>query len=110
MDKLTKGIIIGLIIGLVLGLVIGGVVGYFLHNNMNRNFTQGRGNFQIDENTKNEITSFFETNTDMNTISSYCEQNRVNCLYYCRSINPNHEICKELGNYTLGPGGRQWNQ
>lgn len=94
MEKLTKGIIIGLVIGLALGAI----AGYFLHSNLNSNFIQGRGNFQIDENTKNEITSFFDSNPDSNEINSYCEQNRMYCAYYCRNINPDHEICSQFQN------------
>jgi len=104
-DRLMKGAIIGLIAGLILG----GIIGYISHNILSRNFI-GRGNFnfQIDEQTKNEITSFFESASDINEINSYCGQNRVNCAYYCRDINPNHEICKQILNFTR-PIGRQWN-
>lgn len=92
MDKLTKGIIIGL----AAGLILGGIIGYILHNNINRNFILRGGNFQIDEQTKQQITSFFEGTSDMNEINSYCDQNRMYCLYYCREINPNHEICSQI--------------
>ena len=99
MDKVTKDVIIGLIIG----LVIGGTVGYFMHNIINnRNFTQGKGNFQIDETTQNEITSFFSSEPDVNTINTYCGQNRMYCAYYCRNINPNHEICSQYSNMSRG--------
>lgn len=91
--------------GLITGLIIGGVGGYALHNSIGRSFIQGRGNFQIDEETKTKITSFFDSTSNMDEIKSYCEQNRMYCAYYCRNINPNHEICKELGNYT-GQGGK----
>lgn len=89
-----------LIIGLIMGLVIGGAAGYFISNNLHRFNFLGRGSLQIDDKTKNEITSFFESTSDINTINSYCAQNRMNCLYYCRNINPNHEICQNLMNYT----------
>jgi hypothetical protein len=100
----------GIIIGLTAGLILGGVAGYLLHNNINRSFMQRGGNFQINEETKNSIISFFESTSDMNEINSYCEQNRINCLYYCMNINPNHEICKMLTNYTSRQGGQPWNQ
>jgi hypothetical protein len=98
----------GIIIGLIIGLIIGGISGYFVHNSINRGFIQGRGNSQIDENTKNEITSFFDSTSNTSEINSYCEQNIMNCMYYCRSINPNNEICKEIMNSSR-MGGRQWN-
>lgn len=102
MNKLTKGMIIGLVIGLILG----GIAGYILHNNINRNFIQGRGSFQINEAQINEVTSFFESTSDINELRTYCENNRANCFYYCRNINPSHEICKEIINSSGMPGGR----
>ena len=99
-----------LVVGLVIGLIIGGVGGYIITNNFHRAGFQGRGNFQINEETKNKISSFFENKSDMNEIKSYCDQNRMYCVYYCTNINQNHEICTELGNYTRMTGGRQWSQ
>lgn len=83
-------------IGLVIGIVLGGIGGYLVANNIHRIAFPGRGNFQIDENTKNQITSFFQGTSDINEIRSYCDQNRMNCFYYCREINPEHEICSEI--------------
>ena len=105
MEKLKKGIMVGLISGLILGAL----AGYLLHNTINRgannNFPQGRGNFQIDEKTKNEITSFFQSTSDINQINTYCEQNRMYCFYYCKSINPSDEICSQIINPNQ-TGGR----
>jgi len=99
MNKLIKGIIVGLIIGLVLGCL----AGYFMHNITNtRNFTQGRGNLKIDENTQNEITSFFNSDPNTDAINTYCGQNRMYCAYYCRNINPSHEICSQYPNISRG--------
>jgi len=103
MNKLTKGIIIGLI----LGLIIGALSRYIVHNVINRNFIPGRGNFQIDENAKTEITAFFDSTSDMTEINSYCNQNRMYCSYYCRSINPVNEICNQIMNSSQ-MGGRKW--
>ncbi|MFA5993000.1 MAG: hypothetical protein WC796_04810 [Candidatus Pacearchaeota archaeon] len=101
MEKLTKGIIIGLIVGLIIGIV----VGYFLHGLINRSMS-GRGNFQgnfqIDDNTKNEITSFFDSNPDTATITSYCQQNKENCVYYCSNINRNSPVCSSILNMSRG--------
>ncbi len=102
MDKLIKGLIIGIIIG----LVFGGGAGYLFHNNISRNFIQNKNNFQIDENTKNKIISFFDNTTDINSINSYCNQNMNYCLYYCRTINPNHEICANLINNSMRQRGK----
>jgi len=105
-SNLTKGLIIGLIIGLILG----GLAGYLISNNFHKNNFSGRGNFQgnfqIDEQTKNDIVSFFDSTNDTNEINSYCEQNRMYCAYYCRSINPDNGACKNLMNATMGGWSR----
>lgn len=100
-----KSITIYLIIGLVIGLVIGGAAGYVIVNNMHKNNFPQRGNFQIDDATKNQITSFFDSTSDINQINSYCGQNRTYCFYYCRNINPDNEACKSIINSTF-TGGR----
>ena len=96
MDKQTKGIIIGLVIGLVLGAV----AGYILHNYIGRNFNLGRGSFQqLTQSQIDELNSFFATNPDATSVDSYCQQNRMNCIYYCRTINPSNEMCGQMMNY-----------
>lgn len=97
-----------LIVGLVIGLIIGGIAGYLIANNIHGTGI-GKGNFQINEETKTSIISFFENTSDMNEINAYCEQNRNYCFYYCMNINPNHDICSELMN-PQNLGGQPWNQ
>lgn len=102
-----------LIIGILIGLVIGVIIGYFSYglinkpNNFSNNRFSGGNNFQIDENTKQEIISFFDSTEDINEINSYCEENRMNCVYYCGNVNSEHEICSSLeriiGNRSRSP-------
>ena len=101
MKDLKKGILIGIIIGLIIG-VVGGYFIYtdLIHGGTSRNFPGGRGNFQISDASKAEVTSFFENTTDINSINSYCQQNRMNCAYYCRTINPSNEACSSIMNFT----------
>ncbi len=108
-------LVIGLIIGLIVGLAAGGFGGYLLFGKMNKpnqNFMRNT-NFQLDESAKQQTALFFNSTEDINEISSYCQQNRANCFYYCREINPQHKICSEpsipntlnrRGNFS---GGRQ---
>ena len=90
-----------LVIGLLIGILIGGIGGYFVSNTLNKsnsNFV-GQGNFQgfqIDDTTKQEIISFFENSENVSEINSYCEQNRMNCFYYCTEINSEHEVCNDI--------------
>ena len=95
MEKLKRGIIIGLVIGLISGLVIGIFAGFVIRNNSNRNGVSQK-DFQINDDAKNEVTSLFENSLDIAEINSYCEQNRMGCVYYCRSINPNNEMCNQM--------------
>jgi len=90
-------IVIWFIVGIVIGLVIGGAGGYFYANKSPRNFGNFN-NFQINEQSKAEVISLFEGNSNNANLTSYCQQNRMNCDYYCRSINPNNEACKEIMN------------
>lgn len=60
-----------------------------------------RGNFpqmQLTDEQIQSVTSFFESTTDINEITDYCDnqENRMLCFYYCRTINPDHEICSQL--------------
>lgn len=84
-----------LITGIIIGLILGGIGGFIISNNLYKRDFRG-GNLQISEETKNSIISFFESTSDTNEINSYCEQNRNYCFYYCREINPEHEICSQI--------------
>lgn len=97
MNKQTKEIIIGLIIGLILGIIIG----YFIHNSIARNFLNIK-NFQLSESQINEIKSFFDSNPSQEEINNYCNTNRMNCMYYCRTINPDDEFCNSLNLTKFG--------
>lgn len=103
MNKLIVGLLIGIIIGWIGGYLISGVI-----NKPNPDFQRGNfQGFQIDDTTKQEIVSFFENTNDINEITSYCEQNRMNCFYYCSEVNSEHEVCDELimPNNNFSQGG-----
>jgi hypothetical protein len=101
---MANKILIGLIVGLIIGLIIGGAISYLIFNGQ-RGPRGNFNNFQLNETQINELTSFFNSNHTSGEINSYCEQNRMNCMYYCKNINQNNEICK---NMTMPPGGQQW--
>ena len=89
-----------LIVGIIIGLVIGGSATYLILNNFrNHSFAKG-GNFNLDENTKNQITSFFESSPSQTQLDDYCNQNRMYCIYYCRQVNPSSELCAGILNST----------
>jgi len=98
-----------LIIGLVIGILTGGIGGYLISGSIKKAPNQERfTDFQIDENAKQEIISYFENN-GFNEINSYCEQNRKNCFYYCTEVNQEHEVCDGIiasGSWS-GPGGQR---
>ena len=120
---MKKGIIV-LIVFIVLLLIAASVgaslyfAGYF---NKTSQRPRGQGNFQqLTQVQIDEITSYFQSTTDINAISTYCNdtQNRMSCFYYCRNIEPTNAYCTQLGNmtrrngnysrdnnYSRGPGG-----
>lgn len=73
--------------------------------NMDR-FGEGRNfneSLEINEEIQSEIISFFESTNNLDEIIQYCEDNKMYCMYYCREINPEHNVCDEMGIPTL-PG------
>jgi len=91
---MANKILTGLTIGLVIGLIVGGAASYFIFNN--RGFPGRNARFNLNESQINETTSFFNSNHTSGEIDSYCQQNRMNCVYYCKNINQNEEICKNM--------------
>jgi hypothetical protein len=98
---MKKSIKITIIIISVL-IVVGGAVfgtlyftGFFSHRG---NFP--RGNFQLNQTQINDINSFFSSNPSLSDVQTYCSTNRGSCFYYCRTINPDDEICSQIMNYT----------
>ncbi len=63
----------------------------FFHKN-----TRGFQNLQLTDAQKQSVTSFFDSTTDTAKITDYCNQNRMECFYYCRTINPSNSYCSEL--------------
>jgi hypothetical protein len=98
MKKSLKIIVLIISILIVVGGIVFGTLyftGFFVHNG---NFP--RRNFQLNETQINDINSFFSSNPSLSEMQTYCSDNRGSCFYYCRSINPNSEICSQIANYT----------
>ena len=84
-----------IITGLFIGVILLGIAGCTSSKPDRPDFTE-RDNFQIDEETKSQILSFFEETSDLDEINSYCEENMMHCGYYCMEINPDYEICNQI--------------
>jgi hypothetical protein len=106
------------IIFFVMALAIIGIIGGYFYSkgnldrqlgfDQNRKATPGPNdsdgfreqseNFQLDETKIAEIVSFFDSTSDMEEIGEYCSQEdkSMSCFYYCREINPSHEICSQI--------------
>ncbi|HJX50332.1 MAG TPA: hypothetical protein VJ438_02625 [Candidatus Nanoarchaeia archaeon] len=88
-------LLIGVVIVLLLSNLFFGYM-FFFHNNRT-NFNRGEfPQMQLTDEQIQSVTSFFEDNFDTNEITDYCNNNRMECFYYCRTINPDHEICSQL--------------
>lgn len=93
--KNTNTLVIVVLILLVISNLFFGYMFFFHKNGPNFN----RGDFpqmQLTDEQIQSVTSFFENTSDTNEITDYCNNNRMECFYYCRTINPDHEICSQL--------------
>ncbi len=94
--KNTNTILIIAVVVLLMSNLFFGYMFFFHKNVPGPGF---RGNFQQMQLTDEQIqsvTSFFENTPDINEITDHCNNNRMECFYYCRNINPNHEYCSQL--------------
>jgi hypothetical protein len=134
--KKSNTVLIIIISAVILLTILGITVGYFYfqrHSENNQN-PSGRGNFpfnesgrmprnfssngsreppqnfQLNESQISETMSFFSGGASLDEMRSYCTDNRVNCMYYCRNVGFNSSICGEMMNDTRGRGGQGWNQ
>ena len=121
--KSSRPLVIGVVVAVVIIILAGAGVFAYYHFWNNKPRFQPR-NFQLTPEQISDVTSFFSANPTAESIQSYCVQNRANCFYYCRTINPTNDYCAQLvnqtrpgnftrgnysrGNYTRGayPGGQ----
>nr|MBA4405627.1 hypothetical protein [Nanoarchaeum sp.] len=71
------------------------VGGFFVFKDKPKDFGE-RPDFDLDNQTKAEITYFFEVTPDLTEVEVYCENNRNYCAFYCMEVNRTHEVCNNL--------------
>jgi hypothetical protein len=84
------------IIGIVIVAVV--ILAVFLIPRLGvRRFFFGfpRGNFTLNESKINEVSVVFENGTSED-VTEYCNEHRIECGYYCRNVNPEHEYCSNF--------------
>ena len=89
------------IIIVILAIVIIGLVGYiFISNQRGEDFRQppfrNMQNFSLTDEIKNSTIEYFDSSPSLEDARAYCVENRMNCFYYCRELNSEHEICDEM--------------
>ena len=94
----SNTLLIGAVIVLLISNLFFGYMFFFHNNRLGSGF---KGNFpqmQLSDEQIQSITSFFESTTNIDDITSYCnnQENRMLCFYYCREINSSHEYCYQL--------------
>src|SRR4030043_2458969 len=91
--KNTNTLLIVIVILLLISNLFFGYM-FFFHKNTPdfRGFQQ----MQLTDSQIKSVTSFFESTSDINKITDYCNSNRAECFYYCRQVNPNHDFCSQL--------------
>lgn len=58
---------------------------------------QGRmPQIQLSDDEINAIESFFNSNPSAEEITDYCNNNRMNCAYYCMNIDQNNDFCSQM--------------
>jgi len=70
--------------------------GYLLLKPRHGSDFRGFQQMQLTDEQIDNIKTFFQNTQDLNEIKTYCDTNRMECFYYCRNINPSHEICSQL--------------
>ncbi len=45
-----------------------------------------------------EMSAVF-VNLDSEQLNEYCQEKRMECGYYCRMVNPEHEFCENINNF-----------
>ena len=90
------------ILGIIIGLVVGGVMGSLYGSKFHRGNFGNLNNIQISEESQSEVTIFFESNPDQATLDAYCQNNMNSCMYYCRELNRNNELCSQILNMSKG--------
>lgn len=93
MKKNSNLILIVLVVVLLMSNLF---FGYMLFFHKSRPNFQGFQNIQLTDEQKQSVTSFFSSTTDTTKMTDYCSQNRMECFYYCRNINPNNTFCSQL--------------
>jgi hypothetical protein len=94
MNKKVIVIIAVVIIAVVVSalfLVRGGPMRWFFMGNF------PRGNFTLNQSSIDEVSGVFENAQTQEDVTSYCANHRIECGYYCRNVNPSHEMCSLVG-------------
>lgn len=98
--KKSKGLMIAIIIASSIIVIIAASFGVYLylHEMSNHRFVSQRrsGNFSFNNETLSQTAEFFNNNTNLQTLQSYCQQNMPYCEYYCTSINSENSLCSQL--------------
>ncbi|VVB83781.1 Uncharacterised protein [uncultured archaeon] len=91
--KKNNLVLIILVGALLISNIFFGYMLFFHKNNPNPN---GFQNMQLTDAQKQSVTSFFESTTDTAKITDYCNQNKMECFYYCREVNSGNTYCSQL--------------
>ncbi len=98
------------VIIIILAITVMGLAGYiflghhergdFKYEDFRRPPFRSMQNFSLNDEMKNAVITFFDSSPTIEGVKAYCEQNKMNCFYYCREVNPQYENCNELIKYN----------
>ena len=91
-------LLIGAVIVLLISNLFFGYMFFFHNNKPGQGFRGDFPQMQLSDEQIQSVTSFFESTTDIDKITNYCndQENRMLCFYYCREINSAHAYCSQL--------------
>jgi len=97
---MKKGIMI-LIIVIVVLIIAGGVFGYLYFTGAFNNHSRFQNrNFQLNQSEIDKTNAFFDSSPSESDVTSFCNEYRADCFYYCRTVNPQSSICTQMMNFT----------
>ena len=99
--KNQKNLLIGLFVVLVIANIFFAYLIFFNHPKYGRGNFEGSMpmNMELADDEVQSIISFFQSTTDSNEIESYCQSNRMYCMYYCINFDSGNEICNQMQNF-----------
>jgi len=75
-------------------------------NRTGMNISDGNFSRRLMNMTEEQIIEVIGAFGNSETIDEYCREKRIECMYYCRIIEPENKLCENLNNFRNGEVSR----